>query len=153
MAGEIVLGYDGEPGSRAALQTAVAIAAAFKRPLVVAFGYAPAPIGGDVADLSKVIEDIGNKITAEAVQIAHDVDPSVAVKTALVNDRPAEADPAGRRGVRRAGDRGRGGRRTRAARGRAARLGHLSSGTPFDTPGRGRTLSRRVLSRTRSFHG
>ena len=26
MAGEIVLGYDGEPGSRAALQTAVAIA-------------------------------------------------------------------------------------------------------------------------------
>ena len=27
MAGEVVLGYDGDPGSRAALQTAVAIAA------------------------------------------------------------------------------------------------------------------------------
>ena len=39
MAGEVVLGYDGEPGSRAALQTAVAIAGAFKRPLVIAFGY------------------------------------------------------------------------------------------------------------------
>jgi nucleotide-binding universal stress UspA family protein len=91
MAGEIVLGYDGEPGSRAALQTAVAIAAAFKRPLVVAFGYAPAPIGGDVADLSKVVQDIGEKITGEAVEIARGLDPSVSVQVELVNDRPAEA--------------------------------------------------------------
>ena len=91
MAGEVVLGYDGEPGSRAALQTAVAIAAAFKRPLVIAFGYAPAPIGGDVADLSKVVQDIGQKITDEAVKIAHDVDASVTVQVELVNDRPAEA--------------------------------------------------------------
>jgi len=91
MAGEIVLGYDGEPGSRAALRTAVAIAAAFKRPLVIAFGYAPAPIGGEVADLSKAIEDLGAKITGEAVELAHAVDASVTVLTELVNDRPAEA--------------------------------------------------------------
>jgi nucleotide-binding universal stress UspA family protein len=91
MAGEIVLGYDGDPGARVALQTAVAIASAFKRPLVIAFGYAPAAIGGDVADLSKVVQDIGKKITDEAVKIAHDVDGSVAVKVELVNDRPAEA--------------------------------------------------------------
>jgi nucleotide-binding universal stress UspA family protein len=91
MAGEVVLGYDGEPGSRTALQTAVAIASAFKRPLVIAFGYAPAPIGGDVADLSKVIQDLGTKITGEAVKAAHEVDASVAVQVELVNDRPAEA--------------------------------------------------------------
>ncbi len=91
MAGEVVLGYDGEPGSRAALNTAVAIAAAFKRPLVIAFGYAPAPMGGSVLDLSKAVQDIGEKITAEAVDIAHSVDASVEVKTELVNDRPAEA--------------------------------------------------------------
>jgi nucleotide-binding universal stress UspA family protein len=91
MAGEVVLGYDGEPGSRAALQTAVAIAAAFKRTLVVAFGYAPAPIGGDVADLSKAIQDLGGKITADAVKLAHAVDATVAVQVELVNDRPAEA--------------------------------------------------------------
>ena len=91
MAGEVVLGYDGEPGSKAALQTAVAIAAAFKRPLVIAFGYAPAPIGGDVADLSKAIEDLGEKITGEATKIAHDLDASVATQVELVNDRPAEA--------------------------------------------------------------
>jgi len=91
MAGEIVLGYDGEPGSRAALQTAVAIAAAFKRPLVIAFGYAPAPMGGSVLDLSNAIQDIGRKITAEAVQVANGIDGSVATKVELVNDRPAEA--------------------------------------------------------------
>lgn len=91
MAGEVVLGYDGEPGSRVALQTAVAIAAAFKRPLVVAFGYAPAPMGGAVLDLSKAIQELGEKITAEAVTAANKIDPTVAVQVDLVNDRPAEA--------------------------------------------------------------
>jgi nucleotide-binding universal stress UspA family protein len=91
MAGEIVLGYDGEPGSRAALHTAVAIAAAFKRPLVVAFGYAPPPMGGAVLDLSKKLEDLGAEFTSDAVQLAHDIDSSVEVKVELVNDRPAEA--------------------------------------------------------------
>ena len=91
MAGEIVLGYDGEPGSRVALQTAVAIAAAFKRPLVVAFGYAPPPMGGAVLDLSKKLEDLGTQFTTDAVQIVHDIDASVEVKVELVNDRPAEA--------------------------------------------------------------
>jgi nucleotide-binding universal stress UspA family protein len=91
MAGEVVLGYDGEPGSLAALQTAIAVAAAFKRPLVIAFGYAPAPIGGDVADLSRAVREVGEKFTKEAVKTAHDVDPAVEVHVELVNDRPAEA--------------------------------------------------------------
>src|ERR1700722_9847723 len=91
MAGEVLLGYDGEPGSRAALRTAVTIAVAFKRPLVIAFGYAPAPIGGDVADLSKAIQELGERITADAVELAHAVDASVIVQVELVNDRPAEA--------------------------------------------------------------
>jgi len=91
MAGELIVGYDGEPGSRAALQTAVAIAAAFKCPLVITFGYAPAPIGGEVADLSKAVEDIGEEITGEAVQQVHAIDPSVVTLVELVNDRPAEA--------------------------------------------------------------
>ena len=91
MSGEIVLGYDGEPGSLAALQTAVTVAAAFKRPLVIAFGYAPAPMGGDVADLSRAVRELGEKFTNEAVKIAHDVDAAVEVHVELVNDRPAEA--------------------------------------------------------------
>jgi nucleotide-binding universal stress UspA family protein len=91
MAGEIVLGYDGEPGSRAALETAVAIAAAFKRPLVIAFGYAPPPMGGAVLDLSKKLEAVGAKHTTDAQKLAHDIDPTVETRTELVNDRPAEA--------------------------------------------------------------
>jgi nucleotide-binding universal stress UspA family protein len=91
MAGEVVLGYDGEPGSLAALQTAVAVAAAFKRPLVIAFGYAPAPIGGDVADLSRVVRELGEKFMAAALEIAHGVDAAVDVHVEYVNDRPAEA--------------------------------------------------------------
>jgi nucleotide-binding universal stress UspA family protein len=91
MAGEVIVGYDGEPGSRRALQTAVAIAAAFKRPLVITFGYAPAPIGGEVADLARAVQSIGEKITGEAVQQVHDLDPSVAAQVELVNDRPADA--------------------------------------------------------------
>ena len=91
MSGEIVLGYDGEPGSLAALQTAVTVAAAFKRPLVIAFGYAPAPMGGDVADLSPAVRELGEKFTNEAVKFAHDVDAAVEVHVELVNDRPAEA--------------------------------------------------------------
>jgi nucleotide-binding universal stress UspA family protein len=91
MSGEIVLGYDGEPGSLAALQTAVTVAAAFKRPLVIAFGYAPAPMGGDVADLSRAVRELGEKFTNEAVKIANDIDAAVEVHVELVNDRPAEA--------------------------------------------------------------
>jgi nucleotide-binding universal stress UspA family protein len=91
MAGEVVLGYDGEPGSLAALHTAGAVAAAFKRPLVIAFGYAPAPIGGDVADLSRVVRELGEKFMDDAVKIAHDIDASVEVHLEAVNDRPAEA--------------------------------------------------------------
>lgn len=91
MAGEIVLGYDGEPGSLAALRTAVTVAAAFKRPLVIAFGYAPAPIGGDVADLSRAVRELADTFLTEAVRIAGEVDASVTVIVETVNDRPAEA--------------------------------------------------------------
>jgi nucleotide-binding universal stress UspA family protein len=91
MAGEIVLGFDGEPGSHAALQTAVAIAAAFKRPLVIAFGYAPPPMGGAVLDLGKAVQELGEKFTGDAVQLAREADPTVEVKVELVNDRPADA--------------------------------------------------------------
>ncbi len=91
MAGEIVLGYDGQPGSQTALATAVRVAAAFKCPLVIAFGYAPAPVGGEVADLSESVRQIGAGITADAVERAKRIDASVPVKAELVNDRPAEA--------------------------------------------------------------
>lgn len=91
MAGEIVLGYDGQPGSRAALRTAVSVAKAFERPLVIVFGYAPAAIGGEVSDLSRVVEEHGQHITEEAAREVAALDPTVEVRVELVNDRPADA--------------------------------------------------------------
>ncbi|MGZ6968002.1 MAG: universal stress protein [Acidimicrobiia bacterium] len=91
MAGEIILGYDGQPGSVAALQTATAIAAAFQRPLVIVFGFRPAAIGGDVSDLGKAVRGVGEDLTAEAVRTAHDLDTSVEVQAELVDLRPADA--------------------------------------------------------------
>ncbi len=91
MAGEIVLGYDGQQGSQAALRIAVSTAAAFARPLVVTFGYAPTVMGGEVADVSDAMRTLGAKVTSDAVKAVLAVDPSIAVKAELVNDRPAEA--------------------------------------------------------------
>ena len=152
MAGEIILGYDGDDGSKDALRTAVTIAAAFERPLVITFGYAPPPIGGDVADLSKSIQDIGDRITAEAVELAHAADPSVVVEVELVNDRPAEA-------ILRAAEQYDafaivvGANGPRAAARRTPRFGDLSSGASCDEAGSRRTLAVRIVPRSRSSHG
>ena len=91
MAGEIILGYDGMEGAHEALRVAVSIAAAFKRTLVIVFGYAPAPIGGEVADLARAVEDVGERLTGEATALARELDASVTTQVELVNDRPADA--------------------------------------------------------------
>ena len=91
MAGEIVVGYDGQEGSHAALGTAVSVAAAFKRPLVIVFGYRPAPIGGEVTDMARAVREVGTRLTAEAVDAAKALDASVETRVELVDDRPAEA--------------------------------------------------------------
>ncbi len=91
MAGAVLIGYDGQASSRTAIVTAVSVAKAFERPLVIVFGYAPVPMGGQVADLGRAVEELGERITDEAVQIAKDIDASVEVQVELVNDRPADA--------------------------------------------------------------
>ena len=91
MAGEIVVGFDGQEGSDAALRTAVGIAAAFARPIVLVFGYQPTSMGGDTGDLGRAVREIGEGVTAKGVAAAHAIDPSVSVQVELVNDRPAEA--------------------------------------------------------------
>lgn len=91
MAGEIILGYDGQDGSKAALTTAVTIAAAFKRPLVVVFGYMPVQMGGDTRDLSDAVREMGEGFGSEAKALAASVDASVEVSVELVEDRPAES--------------------------------------------------------------
>jgi nucleotide-binding universal stress UspA family protein len=91
MAGGIVLGYDGQSGSVAALRTATEMAAAFGCPLIVVFGHRPAAIGGDVSDLGKAVRGIGEQLMAEAVDAARAIDASVTVETEVIVLRPADA--------------------------------------------------------------
>ena len=91
MAGDVILGYDGQEGAEAALGTATRIAAAFKAPLVIVFGYRPAPIGGDVTDLARAVRALGERITGEALEAVRKIDASVTAEVELVDDRPAEA--------------------------------------------------------------
>ena len=91
MAGEVLVGYDGQEGAVAALNTATAIAAAFDRELVIVFGYRPAAIGGDVTDLGRAVRELGEKMGAQAIAAVRTQDASVTATVELVDDRPAEA--------------------------------------------------------------
>ena len=91
MAGEVIVGYDGQDGAVAALRTATGIAAAFDRPLVIVFGYRPAAIGGEVADLATAVRDLGARMGDEALARVAEIDATVAASVELVDDRPAEA--------------------------------------------------------------
>jgi len=91
MAGEVIVGYDGQDGAIAALRTATGIAAAFDRPLVIVFGYRPAAIGGEVGDLATAVRDIGARMGEEALALVASIDAAVEATVELVDDRPAES--------------------------------------------------------------
>jgi nucleotide-binding universal stress UspA family protein len=91
MAGDIILGYDGSDGSKAALRVAVAVARAFGAPLTLVFGYEPNPMGGETADYKKKLQKIGDDVLATAVEEAKALDPSVAVERLVAPLRPAES--------------------------------------------------------------
>ncbi len=90
MAGDIVLGYDGSDGSKAALAVAVAVAKAFDAPLAIVFGYEPNPMGGETADYKAQLEVLGNGVVGEAVAAANQIDASVAIEPLVVPMRPTD---------------------------------------------------------------
>jgi nucleotide-binding universal stress UspA family protein len=91
MAGDIILGYDGSDGSKAALRVAVTVAKAFNAPLTVVFGYEPNPMGGETADYKKKLQKIGDDMLAAAAHEAKALDPSVAIEPIVAPLRPAES--------------------------------------------------------------
>ncbi|HUY22455.1 MAG TPA: universal stress protein [Acidimicrobiales bacterium] len=91
MAGDIVLGYDGTDGSKAALRVAVSVARAFDAPLTIVFGYEPNPMGGETADYKDQLEKIGSDMLRTAVAEANALDPSVQVEPIVAALRPAES--------------------------------------------------------------
>jgi nucleotide-binding universal stress UspA family protein len=91
MAGEIVVGCDGSPGSRAALPHAVDLAQAFGVPLVLVFAYGQNPVGGQTGDLKRAVEDLGAEWLDEARDAALAAAPGLVVERELVDGRPAES--------------------------------------------------------------
>jgi nucleotide-binding universal stress UspA family protein len=91
MAGDIILGYDGSEGSKAALRAAVGVARAFQAALVVTFGYDVNLFGGEVEDYRHRVEALGRNVVAEAVAAAAELDPSVKVEALLVPQRAVDA--------------------------------------------------------------
>jgi nucleotide-binding universal stress UspA family protein len=91
MAGNIILGYDGSEGSKAALRAAVSVAKAFDAPLTIVFGYEPNPMGGETSDYKNQLEKIGSDHLDEAVKEAKAIDPSVALEPIVAPLRPAES--------------------------------------------------------------
>lgn len=91
MAPNIVLGYDGSDGSKAALATAVTVARAFEARLTIVFGYEPNPMGGESSDYRSQLEALGKGLVAEAIAAARAQDASLEIEELVVPMRPAES--------------------------------------------------------------
>jgi nucleotide-binding universal stress UspA family protein len=87
MAGEIVLGFDGSEGSKAALERTITLAAALGCGVIVAFGYATSPMGGENRDEEKAVRALGAAVANEAADRIRAAGIEATVE--LVHDRPA----------------------------------------------------------------
>jgi nucleotide-binding universal stress UspA family protein len=87
MAGDLVVGYDGTPGSRAAAAEAVRLAKPLDARVVFAFAYWTNPAGGDVGDMLATLRELGEAHILESKQLAEAA--GVASRGELVNDRPS----------------------------------------------------------------
>lgn len=91
MARDVVLGYDGSEGSRAALAVATAVATAFDAPLAVVFGYEPNPVGGESADYRHQLQVLGDEVVAHAVEEARSRAPALSIEPLVVPMRPVDS--------------------------------------------------------------
>jgi len=88
--GQIVVGYDGSACGDAALESALGIAGELGDSVTVVFGYAPPGLwGGEIAEHEEAIEELGEKVMAQAK--AQAAEHGVEIEEALVPKRAAEA--------------------------------------------------------------
>lgn len=91
MSAPIVLAYDDTAEARAALPVAVDLARSLGADLVIGFGYEPPRSGGEVGSLRNELEKLGEEFAELALEQVRAIDPDLAVRVELVQDRPAEA--------------------------------------------------------------
>jgi nucleotide-binding universal stress UspA family protein len=100
MAGDIVLGYDGTDGAKAALDEAARLATELGAPLVVAFATRISPLGGEVKDLHDAVVERGRAVTEEALAAARAAGAEARAELVDEDPGPALVDLAGRLGAR-----------------------------------------------------
>jgi nucleotide-binding universal stress UspA family protein len=86
---EIVLGYDGTDGAKAALGEAAKLAKELGAELVIAFAYHSSPLGGEVKDLHDALVERGQTVTGEALAAAQA--SGATARAELVHGHPAPA--------------------------------------------------------------
>jgi nucleotide-binding universal stress UspA family protein len=87
---EIVVGYDGSACGDAALASALGLAGELSDNVVVVFGYAPPGIwGGEIAEHEEAIEELGEKVMAQAKAKA--AEHGIEIEAKLVPKRATEA--------------------------------------------------------------
>jgi nucleotide-binding universal stress UspA family protein len=91
MPGDIVLGYDGSAGSKAALEVSVRVAKALGAPLTIVFGYGANPLGGETQDFEHRLKEVGAGRVAQASDVARKLDADLVIESLVVEMRPVEA--------------------------------------------------------------
>jgi len=99
MAAEIVLGYDGTDGAKAALAEGARLAKELGAPLVVAFATRTSPVGGEVKDLHDAVVERGRAVTDEALAVARDAGADARAELIDENPGPALVDLAAQLGA------------------------------------------------------
>lgn len=90
MPGTIVLGYDGSECAGAALDTAVSLASQYGDRLLIVFGSAPPGVPSQEDSVHRAaIEEVGERVTGEALQRARDAGLEVDIE--IAPRRPHEA--------------------------------------------------------------
>jgi nucleotide-binding universal stress UspA family protein len=100
MAAEIVLGYDGTDGAKAALGEATRLAQELGAELIVAFATRTPPLGGEVKDLHKAIVERAQTVTTEAVADARAAGADARAELVHEDPAPALVDLAAQLGAR-----------------------------------------------------
>ncbi len=84
MSGQIVLGYDGSEGAKAALAEGLALAKALGTSVTLVFGFeAPAFYAGEAGRQRDAIEKIGNTTLEEGLAAAKAIDSSIEVRAEI----------------------------------------------------------------------
>lgn len=86
----LVVGYDGSDCARAALRTAANLAAELTdTSIVVAFGFEVNPVGGELGDYRKALEEHGREVLSHATSQA--AAEGITVEVVVIEGQPAEA--------------------------------------------------------------